>query len=149
MQITHSGVTYECSVAVKCEDDRYIKLYDSNGVEIAAFMDISDFSDYTISGGEFIAPCAGGNPVLVTKYIIGGKTINPGNWIQSEDNKYYYEIESDLISSNTTTCDILLLFKKGTSISYTAAQESGKVILFVDTLPESEIVIESIHITRI
>jgi len=147
MKVTHSGVTYDCSVAVKCENDKYIKLYDADGVEIVSFHNIADFSDYTISGGSFVEPCDCTLPIKVSKYIIGGRTINTSNWIAS-DGKYIYEIESDVISGNATTCDILLLFAKETSLAYEATQEDGKLTLSTYAAPTSDIVIDSIQITR-
>lgn len=147
MNVTHSGTTYECAVAVKCEDDKYIKLYDANGAEIASFNGISDFGEYTISGGSFIAPCDCGAPIVLTTYSIGGRTIAPGDWISS-DGRYYYEIQNSLISSNAATCNILLLFAPGTELLYEAIQESGKVIIYIDTIPDEDIVIRSVQITR-
>ena len=148
MQVTHSGTTYDCAVAVKCETDGFIKLYDANGAEIASFDNISNFSDYTISGGSFIAPNNCTTPIELTTYVIGGRTIAPGNW-ELSGGKYQYTIENDLISANTATCDILLIFAKGTELSYSAAQEAGKVILSTDAVPPGNIVIDSIRITRI
>lgn len=150
MQVIHSGVTYECNVAVKCENDKYIKLYDANGVEIAAFHNISDFSEYEISGGSFIAPCDCETPIVLTTYVIGGRTIAADAWILSEDGtKYSYEIENALISGNATTCDILLLFAKDTALEYEATQEDGKIILSVAAAPLYDVVIDSIQITRV
>lgn len=150
MQIIHCGTTYECAVAVKCDDDNYIKLYDENGVEIAAFYNISDFSDFEISGGSFIPPCDCTFPIVLTVYTIGGRTITTDDWILSEEeNKYYYEIESNLISANSTTCNILLSFAPGTELEYNATQAAGKVTLFVDAAPLYDVVIEGIQITRV
>lgn len=150
MNVKHSGVTYECHVAVKCENDNYIKLYDENGVEIASFHDISDFSEFTISDGDFIAPCDCTMPIAQSAFSIGGRTITTNDWILSESgDSYYYEIESDLISDNTTTCNILLLFAEGTSLSYTGTQEAGKIVLSVSAAPLADIVIESIQIIRV
>lgn len=149
MQVVHSGVTYNCDVAVKCEIDKYIKLYDSNGVEIASFNNISDFSDYTISGGSFVAPCDCAKPIALSVYTIGGRTITTNDWILSDDEKYYYEIENALISANKTACNVLLLFASGTELTYTASQESGKIVLSTDAAPIADVVIDSIQITRV
>ena len=149
MKLIHCGNTYECHVAVKCESDKYIKLYDANGVEIAAFHNISDFSDYSVSGGSFVAPCDCETPIVLTTYVIGGRTIAPDAWILSDDGtKYNYEIASSLISGNATTCDILLLFAKDTDLEYEATQADGKIILSVAAAPLYDVVIESIQITR-
>lgn len=148
MQVTNSGVTYDCSVAVKCETDKYIKLYDANGVEIVSFENISDFSKFTISGGSYTAPSSCNVPLELTTYVIGGKTITPSNWTSS-NGKYTYTISNGLISANTTTCDILLVFAKGTDLEYTATQAAGKITLTVNTKPTSNVVIESIIISRI
>lgn len=150
MQITHSGATYECNVAIKCENDKYIKLYDENGAEIAAFHGISDFSEYTISGGSFIAPCDCNLPIALSTYIIGGRTISTNDWILSDSGEYYFEIENSLISANATTCNVLLLFASGTKFEYTSAQEAGKIIITAgEAAPLDDIVIESIQITRV
>ena len=45
---------YECSKAVKGSD--YIRLFDANGNCIASFEGISDFSLFTIDGGEWSTP---------------------------------------------------------------------------------------------
>ena len=146
MILTHCGVTYNCDAAVKCTSDKYIKLY-KNGEEIAAFYNISDFSEYEISGGSFTYPCEGGNPILLTSYAIKGCTISTNDWILS-GNRYYYEIENGLFSANAKTCNILLFFAEGTEVSYTAEQANGKITLFTDAAPLADVVIDSIEITR-
>lgn len=149
MKVTHSGTTYECAVAVKCADDKYIKLYDANGVEIAAFHNISDFSQYTISGGSFIAPCDCSVPIILTTYVFGGRTISKNDWILSDAGEYYFEIENDLISANATTCNVLLLFAPGTELEYTSTQAAGKIVLNVGhSAPLVDIVIDGIQISR-
>lgn len=149
MKVTHSGTTYDCDVAVKCENDKYIKLYDANGVEIASFHDISDFSEYTISGGSFIDPCDCSMPIKLNTYIVGGCTIPSNAWILSEDEtEFYFEIENALISSNEETCDIMLHFAEGTEITYNATQEGGKIVLHTTAAPLADVVIERMQITR-
>lgn len=148
MKVTNGSATYDCNVAVKCENDRYIKLYDENGVEIISFNDIQDFSKYTISGGSFIFPCDCAMPIPLTAYSIGGRTIAPNDWVSSSGT-YTFEINNGLISGNTTTCNILLLFAAGTELKYTATQEDGKIVLSVDSKPANNIVIDSIQITRV
>lgn len=148
MKLIHSGITYNCEVAVKCENDRYIKLYDASGAEIAAFHNISDFTEYEILDGAFVAPCDCTKPILLSTYVIGGRTIKTTDWIESETGGFHYEINNDLISSNITTCDVLLLFAPGTELEYKATQETGKVVLYADSAPEADIVIDSIQITR-
>lgn len=148
MQLKHSGETYECNVAVKCESDKYIKLYDANGVEIASFNHISDFSDYTLSGGSFTPPSNCSMPIEVTTYIIGERVIAINDWVL-EDGKYKYTITHNLISANCTTCDILLIFAKGTILQYEAEQKAGELVLYTESIPASDITIESIKISRI
>lgn len=148
MKLIHFNEEYECSIAVKCESDKYIKLYDANGAEIASFDHISDFSDYTLSGGYFVPPSSCNAPIELTTYVIGGRTIAPGDW-ELVNEKFAYTISNDLISANTTTCDILLIFAKDTQLTYQATQETGKIILTVDIKPTTDIVIDSIKITRI
>ena len=149
MQLTHDGVTYQCAVAVKCESDRYIKLYDAKGVEIISFSGINDFSNFTVVSGSFVAPSECALPISLSAYTIGGKTITTNDWILSDDStSYYYEIESNLISANTTTCNVMLLFAQGTEFEYTATQEAGKIVLHTEAAPIDDVVIESIQITR-
>lgn len=147
MKIIHCGETFDCAVAVKCEADKYIKLYDASGAEIVAFHDISDFSDYTIEGGTFVAPCDCTLPISLKTYSIGGRTITSGEWIAS-DAGYYVEIANSLISSNTTTCNIMLLFAPGTEFEYSARQEEGKIVIIAANIPFDDVVISGIQITR-
>lgn len=149
MKLIHCGTTYECAVAVKCADDNYIKLYDEKGAEIAAFHNISDFSDYELAEGDFKDPCACTMPIPLSVYSIGGRTISTSDWMLGEDYRYFYEITSDLISGNVTTCNIMLMFAAGTEFEYEATQEAGKVTLFTDAAPIADIVIDSVQITRI
>ena len=149
MKVKYGNTTYECSVAIKCETDEYIKLYDENGVEIAAFYGISDFSQYVISGGTFTEPGENNMPIALTTYAIGGRTISTNDWILGEDNRYYYEIENEMISANVTTCNILILFAPGTDFEYEATQEAGKLTLYTDAAPLADIVIDSVQVTRI
>ena len=146
MIVTHSGTTYTCDAAVKCESDKYIKLY-KNGEEIAAFYNISDFSEYEVSGGSFSYPCAGNDPILLTTYVVKGRTISPTDWILS-GNQYYYEIEHNLFSGNEKTCNILLFFEDVTKLQYDATQEDGKITLYTNAAPLVDIVINSIQITK-
>ena len=147
MKIIHSGVTYECNVAVKCENDKYIKLYDANGAEIASFNNISDFSDYSVIDGSFVAPCDCKMPISAATYFIGGRTIKSSDW-KSVSGQYQYEITSDLITGNATTCDILLSFADGTDFTYKATQQDGKVVLSTTYKPVVDIVISGIQITK-
>ena len=148
MFVTHCGTTYECDVAAKCTSDNYIKLY-KDGKEIAAFYEISDFSDFEISGGSFVAPCSGGNPIILTTYVVKGRTISAEDWATADDGRYFVEIENDLISANATTCNIMLYFAEGTSLSYDAEQENGKIVLYTSAAPLVDVVIDSIEITRV
>lgn len=148
MKVTHSGITYDCSIAVKCENDKYIKLYDENGAEIASFHNILDFSEYTVSGGSFTDPQKCAMPIPLAAYAIGGRTIAPDDWILA-DNRYHYDIENDLISENAATCNVLLLFAKETELEYEASQESGKIVLYTDAAPLYDVVIDGIQITRV
>lgn len=148
MTLTYCGTTYTCATAVKCEDDNYIKLYDSNGVEIASFNDISDWSDFVLSGGSYIAPCDCTLPIPLSAYSIGAKTISSSNWTLGDDSRYYFEIASDLISANTATCDIILYFAEGTELDYEATQEAGKITLYTESVPLEDIKVESIQVFR-
>lgn len=52
--VTFYNEEYQCAKAIKGPD--YIKLYDEHGNVIATFYGISDFSDYTIDGGDWSDP---------------------------------------------------------------------------------------------
>lgn len=147
IKITHCGTIYECETAVKCENDGYIKLYDANGAEIAAFYDIADFAEFEIEG-EYTEPGNCALPIPVACYVIGGRTIAADAWTLGEDSKYYYTIENSLISANVATCNIVLFFASGTDFEYTATQEAGKIVLCVTSAPTAGIVIDSIQISR-
>lgn len=149
MKIKHNGVTYECAKAVKCSDDCYIKLYDEAGNEIAAFFGISDFEDYEIIDGEFTDPCDCNVPLQLTLYTIGGRTIQADDWIENDEGVFEYEITSDLISSNISTCNVMLFFAQGTELEFTSIQSRGSIKLQTKSAPTDAIMIESIHIERV
>lgn len=54
--VTFLGESYECATAIKGDD--YIHLLDANGVMIAAFDGVTDFSPFSITGGEWSEPAA-------------------------------------------------------------------------------------------
>lgn len=149
MFVEHSGITYECASAVKCEDDKYIKLFDENGAEIASFHNISDFTEYTASGGSFVAPCDCNKPILLTAYSLPGVTISAEEWIPTESgDAFYYDIENDIFSGNATTCNVLIFFADGTEFEYSKTQSNGKITLTTAAAPLADVVIESIQIIR-
>ena len=148
MIVKHCGINYECDVAAKCTSDNYIKLY-KDGKEIAAFYNITDFTDFEISGGSFVAPCSGGNPILLTTYVVKGCTITAADWQTAADGRFYYEIENALISGNETTCNIMLFFAEGTNLVYDGEQHDGKIILYTTAAPLADVAIDSVQITRV
>ena len=52
--VKYMDVSYPCSKAIKGPD--YIHLVDENGVMIAAFDGVSDFSGFSISNGSWATP---------------------------------------------------------------------------------------------
>lgn len=52
--VTYLGESYECSVAIKGDD--YIHLLDANGMMIAAFDGVTNFSNFIISGAAWYTP---------------------------------------------------------------------------------------------
>lgn len=54
MQVIVNGEKYACARAVKGAD--YIQLYDAHGAVTVEFSGISDFSGYSISGGDWKNP---------------------------------------------------------------------------------------------
>lgn len=148
MIVKHCGINYECDVAAKCTSDNYIKLF-KDGKEIAAFYEITDFTDFEISGGSFVAPCDGGKPILLTTYAMKGCTITAEDWATADDGRFYYEIENALISENATTCNIVLFFAEGTELTYNAVQGAGKITIYTTAAPLADVVIDSMQITRV
>lgn len=57
--VTYLGESYECSVALKGAN--YIHLLDAKGYLTAAFDGVSDFSGFTISGGNWTTPASDDN----------------------------------------------------------------------------------------
>lgn len=54
--LTYLSTDYVCTTAIKGDD--YIHLLDADGVMIAAFDAITDFSLFTLTDGEYVAPTA-------------------------------------------------------------------------------------------
>ena len=52
--LKYLGETFECTTAIKGSD--YIHLLDENGVMVAAFDAISDFSGFTLENGSYTSP---------------------------------------------------------------------------------------------
>ena len=52
--VTHLGVEYPCSTAVKGDD--YVHLLNKDGVLVTAFDGVSDFSDFSITDGDWTTP---------------------------------------------------------------------------------------------
>ena len=52
--LKYMGESFDCAMAIKGDD--YIHLLNSEGVMIAAFDNISDFSDYSLEGGNYTSP---------------------------------------------------------------------------------------------
>lgn len=61
--VSYNGSTYVCAIAIKGED--FIRLLDANYAPIAVFEGISDFSDYTITDGDWESPLEEGACNLV------------------------------------------------------------------------------------
>lgn len=56
MTVTFLGTEYECSTAIKGAD--YVHLLDANGLLIASFEKVIDFSVFALSGGSWTSPTA-------------------------------------------------------------------------------------------
>ena len=54
--VTYRGNTFECEKAFKGTD--FIHLLDADGIMIVAFDGVSDFSDFSITGGNWETPAA-------------------------------------------------------------------------------------------
>lgn len=52
--LMYLGNTYDCTTAIKGED--YIHLLDENNVMVAAFDEITDFSEFTLQNGAYTSP---------------------------------------------------------------------------------------------
>lgn len=149
IKVTHCGTIYTCETAIKCTCDNFIKLFDANGVEIVSFENISNFDDFTISGGSFTDPQACAFPIPLTTYVISGKTISPSGWVNF-GSIFKHSIQNNLFSANEKTCDIFLIFQDShCDFEYQAEQKNGEIVLYVEKKPEVDIVIDSIKITRV
>lgn len=147
--LSYNGRFYEGETAVKCENDRYVRLFDANGVEVVSFYDIADFSEFYLSGCEWTTPDDCAIFIPARTYSSGKIEIGGGDWIySSNDSRYHYAIENPLISANKNTCNIFINFAPGTNFKYTAEQEEGKLIIYPDSRPES-LTINNIFITRV
>lgn len=54
--VKYYDLTFECATAIK--GDTYVHLLDSNGTMIVAFDGVTDFSVFSIEGGEWCNPTA-------------------------------------------------------------------------------------------
>ena len=54
--VTYLNESYECAVAFNGAD--YIHLVDANGDMVASFDGVTDFSGFTISGGNWTTPAS-------------------------------------------------------------------------------------------
>ena len=54
--LKYLGGSYRCATAIKGAD--YIRLLDENGMTVAAFDHIIDFSGFTLENGSYTAPTA-------------------------------------------------------------------------------------------
>ena len=54
MIVTVYGDPYECAKAIRGKD--FVDLYNEDGELVAGFSGISDFSGYTIEGGDWSKP---------------------------------------------------------------------------------------------
>lgn len=54
--LKYLGETFDCTTAIK--GDNYIHLLDDNGVMVAAFDAITDFSGFTLENGSYVSPTA-------------------------------------------------------------------------------------------
>lgn len=52
--LKYLGDSFDCTTAIK--GDNYIHLLDENGVMVAAFDEIADFSDFTLENGSYTEP---------------------------------------------------------------------------------------------
>lgn len=60
--VTHLGVEYPCSKALKGED--YVRLLGADGAMIVAFNGVTDFTAFSITGGTWSTPTADNNCYL-------------------------------------------------------------------------------------
>lgn len=88
---------FDCATAIKGDD--YIRLLDENGILIASFDGIADFSVFTLTNGEYTAPTAPGECYVAV--IRDDGSIAKGGHRCSDisnhnhDSRYYTESEMD------------------------------------------------------
>lgn len=60
--VMYRDISFECARAIKGEN--YIHLLDEDGTMIAAFDGVSEFSSFSISGGDWVPPTPDGECFL-------------------------------------------------------------------------------------
>ena len=95
--LTYLENSFDCTTAIKGND--YIRLLDENGILIASFEGIADFSAFTLTNGEYTTPTAENQCYLAV--IRDDGTIAKGGHRCSDisnhthDDRYYTESEVD------------------------------------------------------
>lgn len=72
--VNHLGVEYPCSTALKGTD--YVRLLNADGKMIVAFEGVTNFSAFTITDGDWVAPTAAEDCYLAI--IQGDGTVGKG-----------------------------------------------------------------------
>ena len=62
--VTYNNTSYECAMALKGTD--YIHLLDADGICTAAFDGVTDFTKFTITGGDWTTPASVDDCYLAT-----------------------------------------------------------------------------------
>lgn len=102
--ITYLGETYTCNTALRGDD--YIHLLDSDGVMIAAFDGISDFSAFTITDGAWSAPTS--DYYCYLAIVRDDGTIGKASYRCSSIPTYYETWTFTLEDGTTTTKQVVI-----------------------------------------
>lgn len=102
--VTHLGVDYPCSTALRGSD--YVHLLNAKGEMTTAFDGVSDFSDFSITGGSWTYPTADAYCYLAVVRDDG--TIAKGSHRCSSIPTYYETWTFTLEDGSTTTKQVVI-----------------------------------------
>lgn len=129
--LTHKEDTFECATAIK--GDNYICLLDENGLTVARFDGITDFSEFSLDGAEYTAPTADHDCCIAV--IRDDGTIGKGGHKCSDIGKAgggndVKTVELDF--ENWENGSFLEVLDDGTSITHTVLLDNGKPVYIDD-----------------
>jgi len=142
--VTYNDESYTCTIAFKGED--YIHLMDSNGLMIAAFDGVTDFSGFGISDGNWVTPSPANDCVAIVNedstISNGGKIANSvvltaAGW---SDNLQTVALAGMTGSKNIVVSPAPASFEAWCEAGVRATAQNGKNLTFTCTdVPEMDL----------